>query len=113
MKFYRIGPLTQWHDVGLAYDEATKEILGSALRCGMSTKHPDSVSINDKALKAATVSFNFMHFVCDGVEEFFPMKEAVDLIQVHGIRPYPDSDYRVLDKAYFKPKKDILQELPF
>lgn len=112
MKFYKIGPLGKWHDVGLIYDDSG--VLGSALRVNGSSKHPDSVSINDKALKVASVSFNFIHFSYDNIEQSLPTKEAIDIIHVYGIRPYHDADYRVLDKSHIRPKVEVpVDDLPF
>jgi hypothetical protein len=91
----------QWferkHDLGIICDPETGISLGSAMCCGPSSKHPNSVSINTKELKVARQCFSYLVLRFGDREKIIPMEEACRLIDNYGRRTGDGTDFVVLN----------------
>lgn len=102
------------HDVGLIRDAEKGEWLGSAMCCGPSTSHPDSVSINVREFRAATKCFQYLVLRCGGGRErIFEMHDAIKLVENFNRRIGDGAEFLVLNWQDIENGADFPNELPF
>jgi hypothetical protein len=102
------------HDLGLIRDPEKGEWLGSAMCCGPSATHPDSISVNAREFRAATKCFQYLILRCGGGrEKILPMHDAMKLVENYSRRIGEGEEYFVLNWSDIDNSAEFPKELPF